>query len=221
MDLASLFGFSPPSSGRAAPTYNTTTVDNTSLNSSSKQTRNGAGPMKPDVVDTFLTSVGRGSPLVQVLLFVYRLIGSNLGFDPSMILTVLGFIWGVSKLLSQAQTYIGSFADKHLMCSITIAGEDAISTHLMTWLSQNSTIAKSNSLMAETIWKSAWEEHEDDMLGSLFWTDGGEDDGKQRRYLNFSNQAIRSVSKHNLTACSSETFQTQFVTSRPKAYILY
>ncbi|KAL7893800.1 BCS1 N terminal domain-containing protein [Trichoderma sp. SZMC 28014] len=143
------------------------------------------------MVDTILTTTGHASPLAQLILFVYRLLGTQFGLDPSMVLAILGFVWGALKIGSQIYDSIQRFVDDYLMCAMYVSEEDHIHMHLMKWLSHHPSIKNNQYLMAQTVWKSAWEE-EDELEGALFWTNGGEVDGGDNMYLNFSNQAAKS-----------------------------
>lgn len=159
-------------------------------------TGNGTGRQHADnfpagVMDSFLASAGMASPLMQILLFVHRTLASQLGLDPSLILTLLGFFWAVSKIASQTYGLVAGFVDRHFMCAIYVSEYDQIYGHLMKWLSQQQSIRSSQYLMAQTVWKSAWEE-EEELETALFLTDAG-DSGGERKYLNFSNQAAKSV----------------------------
>src|SRR5690606_12595904 len=89
----------------------------------------------------------------------------------------------------------------YLVSSITISPDDSIYYHQMEWLSKQPKLTKNRYLTAQTARKSASEEDEnaDEDGGSsqdgLFWTDVGLGSAESnRRYLNFSNQAARSVS---------------------------
>lgn len=148
------------------------------------------GPFPAGVMDSLLVTAGQASPLMQVVLFVYRMIGSQLGLDPSVLLTLLGFFWGISKLGSQVYAHVSDFIDRHFMCAMFVSEYDHIYSHLMKWLSQQQSIRNSQYLMAQTVWKSAWEE-EEELESALFFTDGGDADSGHQ-YLNFSNQAARS-----------------------------
>lgn len=152
-----------------------------------------AGPFPPGMMDSILVTAGHASPLMQLVLFVYRLLGAQLGLDPSVALTVLGLLWGVSKLGSQAWAHVVGFVDRHFMCAMYVSEYDHIYGQLMKWLSQQQSIRRSRYLMAQTVWKSAWEE-EEELENALYWTDGDDGDG-ECKYLNFSNQAARSVSR--------------------------
>ncbi|PON26834.1 hypothetical protein TGAM01_v204335 [Trichoderma gamsii] len=143
------------------------------------------------MVDTILTTTGHASPLAQLILFVYRLLGTQFGLDPSMVLAILGFVWGALKIGSQIYDSIQRFVDDYLMCAMYVSEDDHIYMHLMKWLSHHPSIKDNQYLMAQTVWKSAWEE-EDELEGALFWTNGGEVDGGDNMYLNFSNQAAKS-----------------------------
>lgn len=156
----------------------------------------GSSDFPPSIMDSFLMTAGSMSPLSQLLLFVYRLLGAYLGIDPSLILTLLGFLWGLQKLSSQVMDYFNGLIRKYFMCSMSISEEDRIFDHLMKWMAEHPSINNNKYLTAQTVWKSAWEEEDDDEeeCKSVFLTDGGDTAGSERKYLNFSNQAARSVS---------------------------
>lgn len=152
-------------------------------------------------MDSFLISAGQASPPMQLLLFVYRLLGSQFGLDPSILLTILGFAWGMSKVLTQVYGYVWALISRYLMCAMYISERDEIYVHLMKFLSMQNSITNNRYLSAQTVWKSAWEE-EEDIANSLLYTNGvdrdpfdEDDDDSEKKYLNFANQAARSVSK--------------------------
>lgn len=153
-----------------------------------------ASPFSPGIMDTLLISAGQASPLMQVVIFIYRQLGTQLGLDPSLVLTVLGILWGLFKLGSQVYELIEGLFDRYFMCAMYVSEYDHIYVQLMKWLSHQNTIRNSRFLMAQTVWKSAWEE-EDDLENALSWTDGdaGDAGDGEPKYLNFSNQAARSV----------------------------
>ncbi|KAL6902443.1 BCS1 N terminal domain-containing protein [Trichoderma evansii] len=167
----------------------TTTIrgENAAEAGSSSNIPFGAGGM----VDTILTTTGHASPLAQLVLFIYRLLGTQFGLDPSMVLAILGFVWGALKIGSQIYDSVQRFVDDYLMCAMYVSEDDHIYMHLMKWLSHHPSIKNNQYLMAQTVWKSAWEE-EDELEDALFWTNGGEADGGDKMYLNFSNQAAKS-----------------------------
>ncbi|KJZ71775.1 hypothetical protein HIM_08860 [Hirsutella minnesotensis 3608] len=154
----------------------------------------GASSFPTGMMDTFLFSAGQASPLMQLVISVYRQLGSQLGLDPSLVLTVLGVLWGLFKLGSQAYDSIAGLFDTYFTCAMYISEYDHIYTQLMKWLSHQQSIRNSRFLMAQTVWKSAWEE-EDDLESSLCWTDGDDGEG-ERKYLNFSNHAARSSPRY-------------------------
>ncbi|KAL9471138.1 hypothetical protein ACSS6W_009079 [Trichoderma asperelloides] len=156
------------------------------------------------MVDTILTTTGHASPLAQLVLFVYRLLGTQFGLDPSMVLAILGFVWGALKIGSQIYDSVQRFVDDYLMCAMYVTEDDHIYMHLMKWLSHHPSIKNNQYLMAQTVWKSAWEE-EDELEDALFWTNGGEVGGGDKMYLNFSNQAAKS-SPRFVPAMGSTTF---------------
>ncbi|KAL6879119.1 BCS1 N terminal domain-containing protein [Trichoderma novae-zelandiae] len=144
------------------------------------------------IMDTILTTTGHASPLTQLLHFLYRLLGTQFGLDPSMVLAVLGFVWGAFKIGSQIHDFVRRFVDDYLMCAMYVSEDDHIYSHLMKWLSHQPSIKDSQYLMAQSVWKSAWEEEEEELESALYWTDGGEVDGGGRMYLNFANHAAKS-----------------------------
>ncbi|KAK5993935.1 putative mitochondrial chaperone BCS1-B [Cladobotryum mycophilum] len=142
-------------------------------------------------MDSFLVTAGHASPLMQIVLFIYKLLGAQFGLDPSVVLTTLGFLWAFSKIGSQVYDYVEGFIDTYFRCAMYVSEEDQIYLHLMKWLSHQPGIRNNQYLMAQTIWKSAWEE--EDELDGVLWTDGGEGESGDNKYLNFSNQEARSV----------------------------
>lgn len=162
---------------------------------------NSTGSFPAGMMDSFLISAGQASPPMQLLLFVYRLLGAQFGLDPSILLTILGFVWGLSKILAQVYTYVWSLISRYLMCAMYISERDEIYTHLMKFLSLQQDIANNRYLSAQTVWKSAWEEEEDIAASVLFLNgvdkddnDDGDSERGEAKYLNFANQAARSVS---------------------------
>lgn len=145
------------------------------------------------VVDSLLLTVGKTSPLLQLFLVAYRFIGTQFGLDPSMLLTMLGLAWGLSKLFTQVYAIIQSYVVRYMMCAMYVREQDHIYSQLMKFLSMQQSVSVNRNLMAETIWKSAWEE-EEELENSLLLTDGGESD-EEPKYLNFSSQAARSVGR--------------------------
>lgn len=169
------------------------------------------GNSLPDgFMDSLLASAGFGfttsSPLVQLILFLHRQVGVHLGIDPSLLLTLLGVLWGAQYFISQLRVYVGEVIESYLMCSIMVGQQDDIYDHLMLWLSKQPKLVRDRSLTAQTVYKSAWEEddeaeNEEEHLHGLDqtlvqWTATGQGGGGTR-YLNFSNQARRSVSVPN------------------------
>ncbi|KAM4066495.1 ATPase family associated with various cellular activities (AAA) domain-containing protein [Hirsutella rhossiliensis] len=163
-------------------------------NASAPLNTSAAGPFSPGIMDTLLVSAGQASPLMQLVIFIYRQLGTQLGLDPSLVLTVLGVLWGLFKLGSQAYEFVEGLFDRYFLCAMYVSEYDHIYVQLMKWLSHQNSIRSSRFLMAQTVWKSAWEE-EDDLEHALSWTDGDAGDGEPK-YLNFSNQAARSSPRY-------------------------
>lgn len=145
------------------------------------------------IVDTILATTGHASPLAQLVLFVYRLFGTQFGLDPSMVLAIFGFLWGAFKIGSQIYDFIHWVVDDYFMSTMFVSEDDEIHRHLMKWLSQHPSIKNHNYLMAQTVWKSAWEQDDDETEDAILRTKSGEVDGGDMTYLNFSNQAAQSV----------------------------
>lgn len=154
----------------------------------SNGTTDGAFPQ--GFMDTLLTSAGAVSPLSQLLLFVYRLLGAQFGIDPSLLLTAVGFVWGLSKVFNQIYFYVEAVIDRYLMCAMHVTEDDQIYDHVMKFMAAHPSMRNSKQLMAQTIYRSAWDDaDEEEENKSLFLTDGGDDENSENRYLNFSNQA--------------------------------
>ncbi|KAL6790151.1 BCS1 N terminal domain-containing protein [Trichoderma sp. SZMC 28013] len=144
------------------------------------------------MMDTILTTTGHVSPLA---LFFNTLLSVPLGPDPSFLLAALGVIWGVFKIGPQVYDYIERFIDDYLMCSMTVSENDETYLQLMNWLSHQRDIKKRRNLMAQTDYRWACDE-EEELKGSLSWRDVGEIGGENRMYLNFANQAARSIRRY-------------------------
>jgi chaperone BCS1 len=136
--------------------------------------------MSANVVENILPLLGlRGfAPM-------YRFIGNWLGWDPTSLLTVLGFIWASNKILRQIFYFFYGLVTEHLMSTIHISSTDDIYVHLMKWLSKQPRMVNSRALMAETVSKTAWEDEDETTVAR----------DHSGLYLNFSNQEARSVSR--------------------------
>ncbi|KAF5244007.1 hypothetical protein FANTH_7920 [Fusarium anthophilum] len=152
------------------------------------QPLNASGPL-PKMVDTFLVSAGQASPLLQLFLFFYRFIGAQLGLDPSLVLTLLGCLWGLSKLFGQVYASIDSFLDTYFRCTIYVGENDQIYSTLMQFLSEQQDIATNRHVTAQTVFKSAWDEEEDE--AEALATTSVEGDQDSPKYLNFASDAAR------------------------------
>lgn len=156
-----------------------------------------AGGFPAGIFDTLLTTAGTVSPLSQLLLFVYRLLGTQFGIDPSVLLTAVGVIWGLSKIFNQVYFYVESVVERFLMCSMQIGEDDHIYDHIMKFLAQHPSIKSSKQLTAQTVYRSAWDDDDEEDEGkALFLTNGGDDENSGNQYLNFSNQAATSSPRY-------------------------
>ncbi|KAF4974985.1 hypothetical protein FZEAL_8169 [Fusarium zealandicum] len=157
-----------------------------SINSSSAS--NESSPFPPGIMDTILVSAGQASPLLQLFLFVYRLLGAQLGLDPSVLLTFLGLLWGLSKVFDQVYETVEGLINQYLRCVMFVSEEDHIYNHFMFFLSEREDITRNRHLAAQTVWKSAWDEEDSAQTLEVMSVEDGDDSPK---YLNFASQAAR------------------------------
>ncbi|OAA65087.1 bcs1 [Akanthomyces lecanii RCEF 1005] len=149
-------------------------------------------------MDTLLTTAGSVSPLSHLLLFVHKLLGAQFGIDPSLLLTVIGFVWGLSKILSHLYFYLESVIERFLTCSVQVSEDDPIYDHVMKFLAQQPFIKRSMQLTVQTVYRSAWDDDEDEEEESmaLCLTSGGNNEAADNCYLNFSHQAAASPPRY-------------------------
>lgn len=159
-------------------------------------TANASASFPSGMMDSFLLTAGHASPLMQLFLFVYRQIGAQFGLDPSLLLTLLGVLWGLSKIFSQISALVQTFISRYFICSMSITEHDHIYNQMMNFLAQQREIASDRYLMAQTVWRSAWEEEEEmaNTLATTLVPEGGEEDDNAPKYLNFASQVAKSVS---------------------------
>ncbi|KAM5344848.1 hypothetical protein ACJ41O_010710 [Fusarium nematophilum] len=159
------------------------------MNSTSSPFNASESSFGSGIMDTFLVSAGQASPLLQLFLFVYRLLGDQFGLDPSLLLTLLGVLWGLSKLLAQVHAVVDNALSRWLRCTMYVSENDLIYANLMQFLSEQQSITNNRHLTAQTVWKSAWDEEEDSVKSlAVTSVEDGEDSPK---YLNFASQAAR------------------------------
>lgn len=138
---------------------------------------------------------GQFNPVVRSLMFLYQMIGSHLGIDPTLILTLAGFIWAANRVARQVYGAIFRVIQDNFMSSIHVQSTDEIYAHMMKWLALQPLMASSRSLTAETVSKTAWEEEEElEALQTIRTTGSGDGEAE---YLNFSNQEAKAVSSTN------------------------
>lgn len=114
---------------------------------------------------------------------LYEFVGSWLGIDPGMMLTVLGILWAAQKIGQQLFSLCRLIVTSYLMSSVHIASTDDIYLHMMKWLATQPRMTSSRSLMVETTSKTAWEDDEDTSKMAR---------DRSGKYLNFSNQEARA-----------------------------
>ena len=153
----------------------------------------GGNSTKRDFPDGVIESLmpllgGHYNPLVKLLVLLYNMVGGRLGFDPTVILTIVGFLWAGNKLWRQVYMTLYGLVKQYLMASIHLSSNDEMYSHMMKWLASQPYMVNSRSLTADTVSKTAWEEIEDDVdLGTnLIRPDGS------GITLNFSNQEAKS-----------------------------
>jgi chaperone BCS1 len=118
---------------------------------------------------------------------IHSFILDTFAFDITIFVTLFAVIWVMMKLLHYVYRTIYSFIEDKYMASVLIGGYDDIYQHLLKWLADQPHMKNSRLLMAETMYKSAWEddgEDEDD-------DDSNSEDGTSD-YLNFSNFDART-----------------------------
>ncbi|TDZ40045.1 putative mitochondrial chaperone BCS1-B [Colletotrichum spinosum] len=137
---------------------------------------------------------GQFNPVLRSLMFLYEMIGSHLGIDPTLVLTAAGFFWAANKAVRQVYGTIFRLVQDNFMSNIHIASTDEIYTHVMKWLALQPAMATSRSLTAETATKTAWEE-EEELEALQTRTVAGTGDGATE-YLNFSNQEAKAAPRY-------------------------
>ncbi|XEV06158.1 hypothetical protein FSHL1_011445 [Fusarium sambucinum] len=158
-----------------------------SMNDTSPRTNSSTA--LPNILDSVLNTAGQASPLLQLFLFIYRLVGAQLGLDPSVLLTYLGCLWGIYKLVCQVWAIGDNFISGYLRCTVCVTEDDQIYNTLMQFLSEQQDIATNRHLAAQTVYKSAWDE-EEDSADALATTMVG-DNQDSPKYLNFASDAAR------------------------------
>ncbi|KAI8275597.1 putative mitochondrial chaperone BCS1-B [Colletotrichum sp. SAR 10_98] len=137
---------------------------------------------------------GQFNPVVRSLMFLYQMIGSHLGIDPTLILTLAGFIWAANRVARQVYGAIFRVIQDNFMSSIHVQSTDEIYAHMMKWLALQPLMASSRSLTAETVSKTAWEEEEElEALQTIRITGSGDGEAE---YLNFSNQEAKALPRY-------------------------
>lgn len=137
-------------------------------------------------LEGIITLLGSRNPLVQLFMLLHQVVGSRVGIDPTMILTLAGFAWAANKIWRQFFMVIYRFIAEYLMASIHVSSGDEIYLHMIKWLASQPKLVNSRSLTAETLSKTAWEEEDEaDVLATRISPDG------EGVYLNFSNQEAK------------------------------
>lgn len=142
------------------------------------------------MMESLLPLMGRQfSPLLGIFMFVYDLLGTRLGIEPTMVLTLFGFIWAGNRFLRQIYMAAYVFVQDNFTCNIHISSSDEMYMHVMKWLAIQPRMTNSRSLTAETVSKTAWEEEEEAVLDVPTISPDG-----TGIYLNFSNHEAKAVS---------------------------
>lgn len=146
------------------------------------------------LMDTLLSAAGISS---SPLFLIYRQVARHLGFDPTLVFTLIGLAYGAQYVLGQVCQQLKRFVENYLMCYISIDQDDRIYDQVMKWLSQQPSLNNNRYLTAETVYKSAWDGQDEDENREM-----AEAAAQGGTYLNFANQYSRSVSLPSL-CCSS------------------
>lgn len=137
-------------------------------------------------LEGIITLLGSRNPLVQIFMVLHQMVGSRIGIDPTMIITLAGFAWAANKIWRQFFMVIYRFIAEYLMASIHVSSGDEIYLHMIKFLASQPKLVNSRSLTAETLSKTAWEEEDEaDVLATRISPDG------EGVYLNFSNQEAK------------------------------
>ena len=94
---------------------------------------------------------GQYNPLIKALMLLYNMMGISLGFDPSIILTVLGVIWAGNKVCRQIYTLGYGLVTTYMMANVHITSNDDTYSHMMKFLASQPTMVNSRSLTAESV----------------------------------------------------------------------
>ncbi|KAJ2984414.1 hypothetical protein NUW58_g6071 [Xylaria curta] len=137
--------------------------------------------MPTNIVENMLPLIG-----LKGFAPMYRFVDNWLGWDPTSLLGVLGFIWAANKVVRQIFFFIYGLVNEHMMSTIHISSTDDIYIHLMTWLSRQPRMVNSRALMAETASKTAWEDEDESTVAR----------DRSGLYLNFSNQEARATPQY-------------------------
>lgn len=163
------------------------------FNASSNSTLPGLEPI--------IHLLGARNPLVQILMLLHQVVGSRIGLDPTMFLTLMGFVWAFNRIWRQLFMAVYRLVSDYFVSSIHIASADEIYLHLMKWLASRPRLVNSRSLTAETLSKTAWEEEDEaDVLATRISADG------EGVYLNFSNQEAKMPPRF-VPALGTHTFR--------------
>lgn len=139
-------------------------------------------------LEPIIALLGARNPLVQVLMVLHSLVGSRIGLDPTMFLTLLGFLWASNRIWYQPYNAARRVMSDYFVSSISVASSDEIYLHLMKWLASQPKLINSRALSAETLSKTAWEEEEENETDVTSQGIGADGTGV---YLNFSNQEAK------------------------------
>lgn len=162
---------------------------------STAQPPNSSGP-----IETLLLSAGQASPLLELFLFLHRVTGAQLGLDPSLLLTLLGCLWGLSKLFVQVYATIDYFVRTYFLCEIYVSEHDLIYPTLIQFLSEQQGVATNRRLAAQTTFHGAWD---GENSAEIMATTSIEESEDSPKYLNFAGDAASYVS--SLMCISFET----------------
>ncbi|KAI0201131.1 BCS1 N terminal-domain-containing protein [Astrocystis sublimbata] len=181
MDIYSLREFVEGMLPEVVSNATATASGNTSAAGGGENGNGNGNGMPVNVVESILPLIG-----LRGFAPIYRVIHNWLGWDPTYLLSLLGFLWALNKVARQVTYFFYGLVTEYLMSTIHISSTDDIYIHLMTWLSRQPRMVNSRALMAETVSKTAWENEDETTVAR----------DRSGRYLNFSNQEARAAPKY-------------------------
>ncbi|KAH8799376.1 hypothetical protein F5884DRAFT_811686 [Xylogone sp. PMI_703] len=125
------------------------------------------------------------NPSLQLTSYIYHVLETPLGLDPTIILSFTGLFWAAFRLLRPLYLSMSRFMMDHFMSTIHISSADEIYLHIMKLLAGKPHDTY-RCLTAETMSRPAWEEEK---LSEVWRAPGS-----NRTLINFAYQKSEIVS---------------------------